>query len=109
MEQSLGYKIGERIKAKRKALHMTQEDIERLSGVPQGTISRLESGKADDPQVSTLRALALTLQMSTDDLLDIPAAAAMMPKAAAPAPVRVAPRGGRPRKATPATPAGAHG
>ncbi len=73
MDKSLGYKIGERLKERRKALQLTQEDVERLSGVPQGTISRLESGKADDPQVSTLRALALTLELSTDALLDIPA------------------------------------
>ncbi len=108
MEQSLGYKIGERMKAKRKALHLTQEDVERLSGVPQGTISRLESGKADDPQVSTLRALALTLQMSTDELLDMPAAAVLMPAAAASASVRAA-RRRPPRPAASVVPAGVRG
>jgi transcriptional regulator with XRE-family HTH domain len=75
MEESLGYKIGMRMKAKRKALQMTQEDLERLSRIPQGTISRLESGKADDPQISTLRALAVILEMSLDDLVEMPTAA----------------------------------
>jgi transcriptional regulator with XRE-family HTH domain len=75
MQQPLVRTIGRRLKAQRKALKLTQEDVERLSGVPQATISRLESGKTEDLQVRTLRALALALQLSVDDLLELPTVA----------------------------------
>ena len=43
-----GKLIGERVRQKRKTLGMTQEQLEEASGVPQGSISRIESGTAED-------------------------------------------------------------
>jgi transcriptional regulator with XRE-family HTH domain len=79
MEHTIGQKVGAHVKAQRKALCLTQEDLERLSGVPQGTISRLEMGKHDDLQVSTLLRLAHTLQFSIDAVLGVAGAEAAAP------------------------------
>lgn len=48
---------------------MTQEQLEAASGVPQGSISRIESGVAEDIYASTVVGFAKALQVSTDSLL----------------------------------------
>src|SRR5437667_103324 len=65
----LGKRIGERVRQRRKALGMTQEQLEAASGVPQGSISRIESGVAEDVYASTVLGFAKALQVSTDYLL----------------------------------------
>ena len=67
----LGKLIGERVRQRRKALGMTQEQLEAASGVPQGSISRIESGVADDVYASTVLGFAKALQVSTDYLLGV--------------------------------------
>ena len=67
----LGKLIGERVRQRRKALGMTQEQLEAASGVPQGSISRIESGVADDVYASTVLGFAKALQVSTDSLLGL--------------------------------------
>ena len=50
---------------------MTQEQLEAASGVPQGSISRIESGVAEDIYASTVVGFAKALQVSTDYLLGV--------------------------------------
>ena len=50
--------IGERIKAQRDKKGWSQRELSRQSGVPQGTISRLESGAHQDISMSVARRLA---------------------------------------------------
>jgi transcriptional regulator with XRE-family HTH domain len=66
-----GKLIGERVRQKRKALGMTQEQLEEASGVPQGSISRIESGTAEDVYASTVIGFAKALQVSADYLLGL--------------------------------------
>ena len=69
-----GKLIGERVRQKRKALGMTQEQLEATSGVPQGSISRIESGTAEDVYASTVIGFAKALHVSADYLLGLDAA-----------------------------------
>jgi len=67
----IGKLVGDRVRQQRKALGMTQEQLETASGVPQGSISRIESGVAEDIYASTVLGFAKALQVSTDYLLGI--------------------------------------
>ena len=69
--QPIGQLIGTRIRQKRKALGMTQEQLEAISGVQQGSISRIESGIALDVNASTLFGFAKALHVSADYLLGL--------------------------------------
>jgi len=40
----IGTFVGKRVRQRRKALGMTQEQLEAASGIPQGSISSIESG-----------------------------------------------------------------
>lgn len=66
--------IGERIKARRKQLELTQADLAFESDTSQGAISRYELG-INEPTADAIITLALALNCSTDYLLgltDIP-------------------------------------
>ena len=67
----IGKLVGDRVRQRRKALGMTQEQLETVSGVPQGSISRIESGLAEDIYASTVLSFAKALQVSTDYLLGL--------------------------------------
>lgn len=58
------------IKSKRKALRLSQVDLSRRSGVPQSTISAIETG-ARIPTAETLVLLAKGLFCSVNDLLSV--------------------------------------
>ena len=55
-----------RLRAAREAAKQLQEDLAEASGVPQGTISRIENGTA--PQVVTALRLARALDTTVEDL-----------------------------------------
>lgn len=55
-----------RLRAAREAAKQLQEDLAEASGVPQGTISRIENGTA--PQVVTALRLARALGTTVEDL-----------------------------------------
>ncbi|WP_156159209.1 helix-turn-helix domain-containing protein [Demequina gelatinilytica] len=55
-EMDLAVAIGMEIYNRRKALHLTQPELQRLSGVQQAEISRIESG-VGNPTLSTLQRL----------------------------------------------------
>jgi transcriptional regulator with XRE-family HTH domain len=61
--------LGSNLRAARKKLKLTQEQVAERSGVHPTEVSRIEAGKRD-PQVSTLRKLAAAVEVSPGDLLD---------------------------------------
>lgn len=58
--------IGKKIKERREALSMKQEELAAKSNVSRGTISALENGKCDDMLVGTLAAIANALDTTVD-------------------------------------------
>lgn len=60
--------IGERIKRRRKELHLTQVQIKELCGVYNGNLSDIEKGNKL-PSAGTLVALSKALQVSIDWIL----------------------------------------
>ncbi|ETX03767.1 MAG: hypothetical protein ETSY1_46200 (plasmid) [Candidatus Entotheonella factor] len=61
--------IGERIKSARRNRNLTQDQLWDISGVPQGSISRLERGQYDDIMLKTLIRLAKGLEVSLEELI----------------------------------------
>lgn len=61
--------LGANLRAARKRLGLTQEQVAERSGVHATEVSRIEAGKRD-PQVSTLLRLAKAVEASPGDLLD---------------------------------------
>lgn len=57
-----------RIRARREALHLTQRDVAKLSGVKQPLISAIESGKRE-PSVATKAALDRVLAARPSEML----------------------------------------
>jgi len=63
--------VARRVKERREAFGWTQEELSRRSGIRQGGIARIESGKNRNIETSTLIALAKALDVSTDWLLGL--------------------------------------
>jgi transcriptional regulator with XRE-family HTH domain len=61
--------IGERVRARRRALDLTQEEIARRAGVSLNLVNRVEREQIKDPHVSTLRSLARGLGVSVEELV----------------------------------------
>lgn len=57
------------IKALRAHFQMSQVDLASMSGVSLATISKLESGELENPQLETLNALAKAFNINTAQLL----------------------------------------
>jgi transcriptional regulator with XRE-family HTH domain len=60
--------VGERVRALRKERGLTQEALERASGVEQTTISGIERGRVKSPGADILRRLAAGLGVDVSDL-----------------------------------------
>lgn len=72
-ERPVGVQIGERIRASRKALGLTQTELGELAGrIAPGELSRFENGHRT-PTLDTLRRLADALGLELRDLLDLDA------------------------------------
>jgi transcriptional regulator with XRE-family HTH domain len=56
------------LKQLREKRGLTQEQLETKSGVPQPTISGIESGKVQNPRIKTLIALANALKVKFTEL-----------------------------------------
>jgi transcriptional regulator with XRE-family HTH domain len=61
--------IGSRVRAKRRALNLSQEALARRAGVTLNAVGALERGVSSDPHYSTLAGLAAALDTSISDLL----------------------------------------
>jgi transcriptional regulator with XRE-family HTH domain len=59
------------LRAWRQRRKLTQEQLEELSGVDQGTISGLESSDQPNPTVRTANLLAAALRCRVEDLFPI--------------------------------------
>ena len=66
---SMDNDFGKRVKARRLALGMTQNELARVSGLTQSTISHFETGVRFRPDFSSLVKLSAGLQCSVDYLL----------------------------------------
>ncbi|MEX2448010.1 MAG: helix-turn-helix transcriptional regulator [Solirubrobacterales bacterium] len=62
-------KLGANVRAARKQLALTQEQVADRCGVHATEVSRIEGGKRD-PQVSTVLRLAKALEVKPGQLLD---------------------------------------
>jgi transcriptional regulator with XRE-family HTH domain len=60
--------IGDRLKELRKAAGLSQMELARASGLSLSIITQLEQGRATDPKLSTLKALAKALGCTLDEL-----------------------------------------
>ena len=61
--------LGSNLKAARKKLGLTQEEVAARSGVHATEVSRIEAGKRD-PQVSTVERLAGAVELRPGQLLE---------------------------------------
>ncbi len=61
--------LGKNLRAARKKLELTQEQVAQRSGVQAGEVSRIERGLRD-PQVSTVEKLAAAVELPPGRLLD---------------------------------------
>ncbi len=61
--------LGKNLRAARKKLGLTQEQVAERSGVQAGEVSRIEAGKRD-PRVSTLERLAKAVELKPGQLLE---------------------------------------
>ena len=59
--------IGETVRSSREEHGWTQMELSHRSGVPQNTISQIETS-VQDPRVNTLRRIARALGVSLDDI-----------------------------------------
>lgn len=64
-------RLGKRIQAIRKAREMSQAQVSDKSGLSIDTLTRLETGKGQEPKLSTLIALAEALETSLNDLIPL--------------------------------------
>lgn len=60
--------MGYRIRTIREQKKMTQEELEKKSGISRQTISALENDKIQDVKVGTLMAIACALDTTIDNL-----------------------------------------
>ena len=98
-------RFGQQLKTFRQQRRLTQRELAQRSGVPQPLISDLEAGKREGVTLEMAWRLARELSVSLDHL------AGTWDKAeeSAPSAAEQKTRRGRPRKAAPAAPVGAHG
>ena len=61
---SLDYvSIGQRIRQRRKSLHLTQKDLAQMVGLSEGSVSRYENGKIEEATTSKLTEFAVVLKV----------------------------------------------
>ena len=60
--------MGYKLKEIREKKGITQEELERKSGVSRQTISAIENDKAGDIKIGTLKALANALDVTVDSI-----------------------------------------
>lgn len=62
--------VGENIKMRRKALHLSQMELSRLAGISQSAISDIENPSVTKlPNIDTITKIAAALGCSLDDLI----------------------------------------
>ena len=56
------------LKARKKSLGLTNEDVSAKSGIPVGTLNKIFAGQTEDPQFETVRLLCDALGISMSEL-----------------------------------------
>lgn len=73
--------IGDRLRKIRTEQSLTAKKLSELSGVPEKTIYRIETGEVQDPKISSIEPLVKAMNCSADELLfnreDYPKAGAL--------------------------------
>lgn len=69
MEESLGYKVGNRIKQIRNEKNISQQDLAAKCNFEKSNLSRLEAGRTD-AKLSTLEKVAKGLGVTLKELFD---------------------------------------
>lgn len=67
----VAHNLGRNVRQLRATRGASQEQLARLAGIPRATLANLESGEAN-PTLAVLRAVALALQVSIEELLAPP-------------------------------------
>ncbi|WP_042228775.1 helix-turn-helix domain-containing protein [Paenibacillus popilliae] len=62
--------MGELIQDTRRALDITLTQLSEMSGIPKGTISKIEKGDVKRPEFETIRPLAMVLKIPLETLID---------------------------------------
>lgn len=78
MAKKLATKLGERARAARQRLNLTQEDVAERIGIATEVYGRLERGNML-PSVPTFRKLCSVLSLSADEALDLNAEGVVAP------------------------------
>jgi len=63
--------LGRRLSARREELGLTVRDVERLAGVDDATVVRLEKGAVADPKPATVRAICEALDLVVADVYPV--------------------------------------
>ena len=61
--------IKDNLRKAREAKGITQEELERLSGISQSMISSLETGRIPNPTIATVRSLSSALGIAFEELV----------------------------------------
>jgi transcriptional regulator with XRE-family HTH domain len=69
MAEPPGYIVAQRVRARRRHLGWTQEELAQRCGLRQSAIARVEAGKSKNIETRTLIALADALDVSIDALV----------------------------------------
>lgn len=77
MSEELSSRLGRNLRQLRLARGLTQQQIAKLSGLPRATWSNLESGSGN-PTLAVLHAVALSLQVSLEEIIAEPRASAKL-------------------------------
>ena len=65
--ESDAYEIGQKIRVRRKELHLSQDDLAKLTGVSRQTISAIEKGDYN-PTINLCIAICIVLGKTLDEL-----------------------------------------
>lgn len=68
LNQQQAQELGRRLSARREELGLTLRDVERLAGVDDATVARLEKGMIADPRPATVRAICEALDLVVADV-----------------------------------------
>ncbi len=60
--------LGQTIKALRKKIKISQEQLAKQAGITYSTLIKIESGVNDNPTIKTIRKIADALHVSLDEL-----------------------------------------
>ncbi len=70
VKKEVALNIGERVRARRERLHLSQEEVARRARVSLNSINKLERGEIRSPRFSTMVDIARSLGMGVQDFVE---------------------------------------